>query len=1233
MKTRFFASSTSMPAMCSGNIIVSCYALLLAAIVGLATAHAATITWDGGAWMAGTGGNGTAWGTAANWRGDVAPVSGDSIQFVGADFQTNNTSTTTEGSNVVLVPNGGTSTLQVGQLISGGSIPAGAYITSIVNSTTVTISQPATATSSAVYVTVPNVGGLAGTPTLALGASRVIDSLNFGNSNTFTLGSAADISSGYTLTLSNVMRTGGGTVTIAANVNLASNATGKSTWRDTGNGTTTVTGPVGSASSIIFNRSGTNGVLALNGANTFMGSLVVDGSTLSLGGTNAYVGTTTVSGGTLQLNFGASAAPTSDIINASSGLVAGGVRGGGTVTATGKNSTAVSQTFNGLTINSGATTFNITNGNSGGSTKVNLGAITRGTPGGTVNFVQPTTNTTIGSTNGYVTSTANDASGILGAYATVGGTDWATNNGTNIVAYTGYTTLAGDTPSIIDGATTNVSITNGSTGVVGQAGGTVTVNTIRANDAAARTMTVGTGNILRLGAVGGILSTGAGGLTVGASGNAGTLTAGGSDNTAGELILNNSTALTVNSVITDNGAGSVALTKSGSGTATLVTNSAYTGGTTVNAGTLAVTAGTTNPFSTTGGITVAGGTLSLGAGTAQTTSGAVVLGGGTISGGTLTKSGANYDLRHGTITTTLAGSAGIDKTTSGAVTLNNTTANTFTGVTTITEGSITGSSSNVISISGDLIVGSVTGGNAASFAGSGNNSNFNRSKNITVHSNGAVSFGNGASQNLDGTITILGGTFSGQVYQNSTVNMTGGTWGATSYGNIQSFNISASADTAVVSGYSAGNQSTKTFTVADGAAVIDLLFSSGTAGNGSNVAKAGPGLMLATGAKGYTGYTTINGGTFVTNSLLNGGVASGIGASSNAADRLLIGNDTIFRYTGAATSTDRLFTVNGSSAGHSATLESSGSGAVDFTGTGNIAWGTTNQTRTLKLGGTNTGDNRLTAVIANNGTTTNVVSVTKQDAGKWILAGTNTYTGATTVNGGLLFVSGSLGTSAVTINAGGTLGASGSLGGSVTVNNGGTLANFTTIAGGVTVNSGGLLNGAGSITGALTNSGALDLAGSNVGLLTASSFTLGSASTTTLQIASRNGGTAVAGTHFDQISVSGAISFAGTLNIDTTGLSSLADGDSFSLFVSSSDVYNTGLTSVTMTGAYAPVMVGDLIWGTWTGVFGGQQFTFDEATGILSVSGNSAVPEPSTYALLGGVMILAFAVGRSRKRA
>ena len=75
----------------------------------------------------------------------------------------------------------------------------------------------------------------------------------------------------------------------------------------------------------------------------------------------------------------------------------------------------------------------------------------------------------------------------------------------------------------------------------------------------------------------------------------------------------------------------------------------------------------------------------------------------------------------------------------------------------------------------------------------------------------------------------------------------------------------------------------------------------------------------------------------------------------------------------------------------------------------------------------------LAADISESGT------LTKAGIGTLILTGINTYTGATTVNGGILRVDGAITGSVVSVSSGGTLGGNGNIG-VVTVAGGGTLA-------------------------------------------------------------------------------------------------------------------------------------------------------------------------------------------------
>lgn len=82
----------------------------------------------------------------------------------------------------------------------------------------------------------------------------------------------------------------------------------------------------------------------------------------------------------------------------------------------------------------------------------------------------------------------------------------------------------------------------------------------------------------------------------------------------------------------------------------------------------------------------------------------------------------------------------------------------------------------------------------------------------------------------------------------------------------------------------------------------------------------------------------------------------------------------------------------------------------------------TNQSRTLTLTGSNTGNNVIANALGDSAKGT--LAINKTGAGKWILSGNNSYTGATTVNAGTLGLGSAnavAGSSAVTVKSGATL--------------------------------------------------------------------------------------------------------------------------------------------------------------------------------------------------------------------
>ncbi|MEI8107207.1 MAG: autotransporter-associated beta strand repeat-containing protein [Verrucomicrobiota bacterium] len=339
-----------------------------------------------------------------------------------------------------------------------------------------------------------------------------------------------------------------------------------------------------------FDTAGKNSTIgvAMGGS----GSLVKEGvGTLTLNVVSNYTGNTVSRGGTLSVDTSTLAT----ILNAASRLELGG----GTFQFKGKATTSQSQILAGLTLQPGANVVDVNN-NNGTTTTLDLRGvagtlgITR-TVAGTVDF--KASSGTLGTT-ALIKTTESISNGILGAWATVGGgAGLATRDTSNVVqAYTGYGSLAsqtgGSNGTILDQPTANLRIdAAGVSGAVPIGAAVTNINTLLQNLGTASIIDTSLGK-LRLGTSGGILMTPLGAsLTIGTAANAGVLTAGGNaDNMGGELVLGNFATglLTVHSTVTNNGAGTIKVTKSGSGTLVLDGNNTYSGATTINQGTVKV---------------------------------------------------------------------------------------------------------------------------------------------------------------------------------------------------------------------------------------------------------------------------------------------------------------------------------------------------------------------------------------------------------------------------------------------------------------------------------------------------------------------------------------------------------------------------------------------------------------------------------------------------------------------
>ncbi len=502
----------------------------------------------------------------------------------------------------------------------------------------------------------------------------------------------------------------------------------------------------------------------------------------------------------------------------------------------------------------------------------------------------------------------------------------------------------------------------------------------------------------------GILDLGGFDQTIGSLAGSGTVT----NSVAASVTLTTGDATsTVFTGVIEDGAGQTALTKEGTGTQTLTGINTYTGATTINGGTLALTGGGSIANSSGVNVANAAGTFDI----SGTTSGASIT---TLSG----VAGSSVTLGAKTLTLSNASTTygGVISGTNGALTLSAGTQtltgiNTYTGATTINGGTLalTGGGSvanssgvNVANAAGIFdISGTTSGASITTLSGVAGSSVALGAKTLTLSNasttyNGVINGTNGAltlsagAQTLTGTNTYSGGTTINAgtltVGNNSAlgtgdVTMAAGTTLAFSGNHTISNNFGLTGDPTFF--VDTGNTDT----------ISGLISDTAPGANAGVVEKTGTGTLILSGANTYSGGTIVNTGT------------------------LAAGSTTAFGTGRVSVATGATLDINGNNVSIGSLSDVSGAGGTVTNADSVVA--------TLTVGSDNT-STTFSGVIQDGAHTT---ALTKAGTGALTLAGTNAYSGATTINGGTLQVLGSIATSSLTtVNSGALLFGTGTVG-------------------------------------------------------------------------------------------------------------------------------------------------------------------------------------------------------------
>jgi autotransporter-associated beta strand protein len=397
---------------------------------------------------------------------------------------------------------------------------------------------------------------------------------------------------------------------------------------------------------------------------------------------------------------------------------------------------------------------------------------------------------------------------------------------------------------------------------------------------------------------------------------------------------------------------------------------------------------------------------------------------------------------------------------------------------------------------------------------------------------------------------------------------------------------------------------------------------------------------------GAAGVTPVGGGIALgANTLTTGGnnattTFNGIISGTGGLTKIGTGNQTFTAastYTGATLiSAGTISTRNNNALGTASAVTVDSPGVIDLvnstlqigslSGTGTVTNNTNAGTGTLVTGGNNTSTN-FAGVITNGATgPTYIAAVTKTGTGTQTLSGNSTYTGATTVNAGVL-KSGAGSTSAFGVNSATTLAnvAGAILDLSSASASIGSLAGGGTTGGNVSLGANRLT--VGGLNTSTAYSGVISGTGGGVDKVGSGLLTLNGANTYTGNTTIASGGGITLGT-------TGVLNFAigasGVNNFITgTGAINLNGAFTFDLALAAAsgtwNVVDVNNLTETYGAGFKVNGFTETTPDVWTRTIGTSTYTYNQATGILT-----AIPEPSAL-LLGGLTILGLAARRTRR--